>query len=259
MDIFRSWRDSLFLLAPANLKLFLLVTLKSTLETYKVKCTRLVPVIVMASVVGAAYLIREEYLPRMITTAFASHTESAFTYLVLYILFLVVYGIAASLQRYIGYAATRPSVGLKNSRYFLAFWRYYLLLMFVSLSIILLFYLFAMVIPGLASCIHIPLLIAQSLFNITILFFLDSNGSLLQLGRAIVRTVMMVIYNAPIVALFCTLEVIAFFGYQATGCYQTWWLSLVPFFLSIPIINLWTNFYIKKVHEQPDLYFDGPK
>jgi len=258
MYILRAWRDSLSLLAPSNLKLFLLVTLKSTWETYKILFTRWVPIVVMASVVGVTYILKTILLPSILTTTFPP------SYLGLYILFLLLQSFLVYIQLYLGYAATRPSIGIKNDAYFLHFWRHTCLLMLIPISIIALFY-FLKLIPiyFLGYFFPIPyvllILLMHSIFNITILFFLDSDGSFKQLWCSVARTFTLVIYNVPLVSIVVTLEIISVFGYQALECYEIWWLAPIPFIMNIPLINLWTNFYIKKVHEQPDLYFDLPK
>jgi hypothetical protein len=256
MYIFRSWRDSLSLLAPANLKLFLLVTLKSTLETYKVLFTRLVPISVMVGIVGVPYVLKvvQPYMQAAIAHG-------------LYLLFLVLQFVFIYLELYVGYAAARPSIGIKNDAYFLRFLRYSCLLTIIPIVLYAEFFLMmfgayflmGIVVAESRSYAYALLLLLHCAFNIIILFFLDSDGSFKELWRSVVRAFTMIAYNLPLMGIFFALEIGIVFGYQKLGCYETWWLASVPFLLSVPLINIYTNFYIKKVHEQPDLYFDVPK
>ena len=249
MYILRSWRDSLSLLAPANLKLFVLVTLKSTFETYKVLFTRWVPIVTMLSMVGVTYVM----------WVFVGPNISDLSSVGLFFLFFLVRSVLAYLQVYIGYAASRPSIGLKSDAYFLRFWRHTCALMLVPLAIVTVYALIWIGAPALRDYEHLMALLMHCVFNIIILFFLDSDGSLRELCRSVVRALTMIVYNLPLMSILFAFEIGGVFGYQKLELYGTWWLVSMPFILSVFLINLYTNLYIKKTHEQPDLYFDVPK
>jgi len=108
-----------------------------------------------------------------------------------------------------------------------------------------------------------------------LLFFLDSDGSIKQLWYAVVRAVKMTIYNLPLLfvsmAFLWVATVIAvrsfvlIIHYLASAWFATYTLEVVALLLFYAclfkplLINIWTNIYIKKLHEMPDLYFKQPK
>lgn len=268
MRLLRSWRDSLLLLAPQNFKLFALVTLKSTFETYKA-LTRvwyifLFPVIIL---IQRLYFGREAFEARfMAPLSVPSYIMTG----VLYVGFAVWVTVAFCL-------ATRASIGQKTSHYFDKYKRFILVLALVAIVLwqfsfwwnrFFASYYYELtaaraLVPALAALVlsdFVPLLI------FFILFYLDSDGSIKQLWIAAVRAVKMTVYNLPLLLVLMTVIALPVLmlikyatshqwsGYMNTGAFLLYVLILKPL-----LINLWTNIYIKKLHEMPDLYFNQPK
>lgn len=270
MRLLRSWRDSLLLLAPQNFKLFALVTLKSTFDTYKVLARAvwyfwMLPIII---------LFQQLYWGKEAFTAQFKAPLSMPMYLfigVLYIGFAVWMTVAYCLS-------TRPSIGQKNRVYFERHGRFILILALVAILLwqfnfwrnrFFPFYYYELtsalaLIPALTAFVlpdFVPLL------TFFILFFLDSDGSVKQLWNAVVRAVKMTVYNLPlllVLMMVITLPMLMLAkyatSYQWSGYAWNIGAPLFYMFLLKPLlVNIWTNIYIKKVHEMPELYFNQPK
>lgn len=259
MGLLHSWRDSLLLLTPHNFKLFALATFKSIIETYKVLARVwylwLLPVIVPMVLVASGL-----YYVSLGSTFFESLLFHMFG------LFLLTICVWMSVLCCL---ATRPSNEQKNLNYFKDHVRFFLLLAF---AVILLwqfdFWLHWLKIfsrsythesASLFRALEFLLLADfMPLWIFFILFFLDSDGGIKQLLFAAVRAVQMTVYNLPLlIVLVFALVVPSFILAHATVAYQ--WpeyigLLLYLFLLKPLLINIWTNIYIKKLHETPKLY-----
>lgn len=269
MRLLRSWRDSLLLLAPQNFKLFALVTLKSTFETYKVMMRAvwyfwMLPVII---VIQQLYLGKEAFEARFLTPLSVPY----------YIMVGALYVGFAAWVTITFCLATRPSIGQKNRLYFDNHRRFILPLACIAIALWLLgFWLsrfFNSVHYELTSALAlVPALVVfmlpdfVPLLTFFILFFLDSDGSIKELWTAAVRAVKMTVYNLPLLLILMTIitvPVLMLFTYgtlhQWSGYMNLGMLLLYIFLLKPLLINLWANIYIKKLHEMPDLYFNQPK
>lgn len=269
MKLLRSWRDSLLLLAPQNFKLFALVTLKSTFETYKVLARTvwyfwLLPVIIL---IQQLYWSKEAFLAKFMAPLSVPY----------YIMTGVLYVGFAVWITVVFCLATRPSIGKKTLDYFQKHARFILILALIAILLWQLHFWWNRFFPSYyyeltAALALVPALTALILSDFVplltffILFFLDSDGSVKQLWYAAVRAVKMTVYNLPLLVILVVGMVLPVFmlirygtSHQWSGYIYVGALLLYLLLLKPLIINIWTNIYIKKLHEMPDLYFKQPK
>jgi hypothetical protein len=259
MTLVQAWIDSLSLLKPKNLKLFLLVTLKSVTDTYKILLKYwwwLFGIIIGCFVVS--YLrddsvmgIRNFSVQDGLLVIDYSWTEklSAWVYQVL--LFATI-------------VATRSSLEQKDCTYFRRYMIYFLLIVPLLFIVPLKFWPTSM----------------SPLYFFALLFFLDSPKRLLYLQKinghracdllfSVIRALKMIIYNFPL--LLCIGLAIRIledtFGYLFISPLLVSGVPLFRIFRIFHIIGvallpvsvcLYTNIYIKKLHDQFDLYFKQP-
>ena len=226
MTLFQAWRDSVSLLKPKNLKLFVLVTLKSIIDTYKVLFFYWWWLLVI--IIGCFI---EPYIWAMNSVTYAYlEIISFFAYQMLLFACLL---------------ATRPSLMPKDCAYFRSHTVY-----FAPIALILAFF---------------PMLVWPNslslLYLLMVLFFLDSDKKILSKDwlLALWNSFIMFIYNYPlffIVGIFFYAPVYCFYSYV----YLTLLMANIIGALLIPIaVCAYTNIYIKKLHDQFDLYFKQPK
>lgn len=266
MYLLQSWKESLLIFKPANFKLFLLVTVRSIWETYKI-------------------LFRYFWWLIAVLLTVPFHR----TVLCLLILFL-----GSLLFVYIVILTVRSSVSLKNWGYFKkyilsyyiipfliivpVFFTYYShvlfnrpggLTSFISLSQIITFvlpvpiqYILSETIRSgqLELSVFFQLLISPFIVLFT-LFYLDSDKGFRSIMLSFIRSVKMIIYNYPgyfiiysIIFLFLHLFLSILFKYLFVEFAWSVWFYSIIFLIPIPIC-IFTNFYIKQVHEQFSLYF----
>jgi hypothetical protein len=256
MTLLQSWADSLTLFKPKNLQAFVLMTFKSIVETYKIVGHYfwwVILLIVMCAV--APYFINlHEYMVYNIQYKHVFFIVSVCLYQLLFI--------ATCLS-------ARSSIEQKDSQYFIAqFKRMIFVWLFVSLFVVLF----------VADFDYVGSLITSHATVFTILFFADSesyvekkfmlpsNGFekfLLSLWKSIVMTM----YNLPLMMIVTNvMRVLIWVGSQCIGklviasgmpIYPQWFLfDNVAGALLLPIfVCLYSNIYIKKVHDQFDFYF----
>ncbi len=265
MRLLRSWRDSLLLLAPQNFKLFGLVTLKSTFETYKAMAHVwyfwTLPVIV---VIQRLYFGREAFEAQFIAPLSVPY----------YIMMGVLYVGLAVWVTVTFCLATRPSIGQKTLRYFDEYKRSVLTLALVAILLWQCIFWWNRFFASFHYELTSFRALGQALEFFTlvdfvplciffILFYLDSDGSIKQLWTAVVRAVKMTVYNLPLLLVLMiavTLPVFMLFIHANSYQWPEYIGLLLDIFLLKPLlINLWTNIYIKKLHEMPELYFNQPK
>lgn len=249
MNVWSEWKDSLSLLYPANLKLFLLVALNALRQAFIIWLQHfwmLIGLVLFCLVLersGGIGVLR-----------LAAITVGSFALLVEFIL------------------AMRPSVGLKNYTYFNHYFSHLIACIALLYGTAGLYSVFmrknAFVFNGmLAVFIAVMTVLAA-------MFFLDGKASIKNLLGSLYRALKMFFYNLPFICvsvvvgylLFCML----FYGMSAlifrvvdTTLYPTFYnyffllLSILFFFCVTSVgICFFGNLYVKKSQEQYTLYFD---
>jgi hypothetical protein len=249
MQLLHAWRDSLSLLAPSNLKLFLMVSLKSVIEAYKVFFKNwwwwvfgLFGALLI--IIGLAFFE---------LTGYSKVARSIF-FVLIAIFNLFSWGIFV--------LAARPSVAIKNYTYFKHyFWP--LLLVVVMWAILLVSstsltvflatnnYILQIILFVLSG--HISLLTFLWTF-----FWFDSDKRPRSAWISFTRALEMFVYNYPLFIIFFITYFIGIILLVLLS-YLIWPVDFIShFFINSVAICLLMNLYIKKLHEQPDLYFNQP-
>lgn len=251
MTLLQSWKDSILFFQPKYFKLFALVTVKSLIEAYKLlfKYWWWLFVLVAATAyatVYASYYAEQYYF-------YAQWAHIILRYLLFFAVCLV----------------TRPSMEKKTCAYFRTYFPYF---GYVVASLLILIRTQYSIMPY-----------AGPLYIFCLLFFLDSDKKLKQLLFALFRGFKMFIYNYPLyfilffgfvlfryvvmlaVAYFFILfagQLFTFFNGRAALVIQitqaTSEIIDVSFLMPL-MICMFANIYIKKLHEQFDIYFKQPK
>jgi len=246
MQLLQSWKESLLIFKPANFKLFLMVTIKSIVETYKILLKNFWWLLGLLFLLG--YVRNFAFFGRSLNF--------------LQIIISVFFGV---LFFYVIILATRSSVELKGWSYF----KKYLLVRFpyaiflVGFSILfnqwmIEKFLFApaclelFLFPFMLNVIVISFLLFSPLVIFFTLFLLDSENDFNAIWRSFIRALKMVIATYPccliIYAIFYIGFLLVFNISDVLGDY------LFILFLPIPIC-FFTNLYIKQVHDKFDFYF----
>lgn len=271
MNIVQSWKDSLLLLLPQNFKLFALVTLKSIMDTYKTLFKYWWFLYVMATVcTGLLFWIGvRELKPGWYDTNSELFKQASIYHLqtILYMLGMIIaLAIIYIACLFIVCLTARSSIKQKNYRYYFDYLKRYWYL----LCIIFLLYVRINGVP----IKSIPLMYSFSI--ILFLFTFDARPSLKALWRSGMNSLRFMVYNMPLLVLlelFVRLidKVMIFINYLFVAAalvrpfhvggitfvgLSTAMLSLI---LSPILIVILTNLYIKRVHDQPELYFPTPK
>lgn len=241
MKLIQSWAESLTLLKPENFKLFLLVTLKSIIETYKVLFTKFWVIIIfsLGMDIGAYHILMRtqelQILPSM---------QIALWFTVFFGATLALMGLCMTI-----FLSARASVGLKNWSYLLSYWRHFI------------YFLFAWFVAMICKSFLLILLIYWILF---VAFMLDTNGYLKPVGVSFWRSLKMMAYNFPFIVITTALFSLLFFPIEKLLFNHDASLSLWEFIVRFCVVNLiqlpvlvcfFINFYIKRKHEQFNLYF----
>ncbi len=251
MFLLRSWKESLALFVPKNFKLFLLVTIKSAVETYGflVYYFWWLMLLVLVFDMGCYY---PECVLKGTTWA---RIETTLKLLLLFVLFVLV----------------RPSVPLKNYTYIKQQIRKSLL------GFLVIYGFFYMIRPEIGSFVmnsfskllgpstafnllytllifiydDAPLVILP-VFVFSVLFFLDSVGSIKEFFLSVWRGIKMFFFNFPFCLLSIMIVLLIWKGLLATfGIYgQYLFFSFIPF-----VVSYFKNMYVKRLHDQFNLYF----
>lgn len=247
MTLIQSWMDSLQLLKPKNLQLFAMVTLKSIVEAYKLLFKYF------------WWLL----IAQIMCYKFFSLTAIIIAIVLQKLLFFIVCTI------------TRPSIAKKDLAYFQA--QLYPLLYFIVfwLGLIGIGYLFgeSMIIPQQIGALPF---FAWSIFFT--LFFLDSEKTPKSFFLAMWNALKMIAYSLPLVlcvyafiwifdviVLWIIDSIIDLIFHVSAHLGLKWAVPILRFIilmrpivesLLLPIgICTYANIYIKKLHDQFDLYF----
>ncbi len=238
MNIVSSWKNSLQVLHPDNLKNFLLVSLKTVGDVYGVMNH---PLPARGNWFVAAALIILISLTNIIN------------YLNLYWLEALLNNTFFHSLVFLFCLVMRPSVGVKNLEYY----RFYLHRFWWLLLI-------SVVLGGFTPIFVVPLFFMTYIFFI--LFCFDTHGSIQELIQALRNSAVMLIYNLPLcVVFYVALAVVNYiFLYNLVAFVLGYWggltMVVILYLFFIPIeVSLLTNFYIKRLHDQPELYFVQPK
>jgi hypothetical protein len=225
MQFLISWWDSLLVFKPGNARLFALVTLNAFTCLYR-----------------AAYLY---CVPLMLGLMISMVFTGTRWFLLPFILLLI--------YLFILYVAARASTWRKDGSYFLAYGKH---LVWFSL-----FFVMWLVMLCSLSLLGIPCWFAQlplyaplfPFFSLTIAFLCDSDGSFRAAMGSIYRGFLFVAYNLPVCIIFC-----AFFMVIAHLLFMLLPVMIAQIFLILLwplVICTYINLYIKRVHEQFNLYF----
>ena len=242
MTLIQAWIDSLSLLKLKHLKLFILVTLKSIVDTYKILLKYwwwLFGIIVACFIMS--YHLTDSFID--------------------YVWIKRISDWAYQILLFATIIATRPSLEQKNCAYFRFYMRYFLITALFLLIAPLWIW------PRGLSVIYffIILFYMDSIKRTTILKKTLHTGDL---GISIFRAIKMIIYNYPLLLcigliIYIPLYFFAFLIFLYSSLiinyiYLSLLLNIIYALLSPIIVCLYTNIYIKKLHDQFDLYFTQP-
>jgi len=235
MQLLQSWKESLLIFEPSNFKLFLIVTVKLIWETYKILFKYFWLVIMF-------YILSLRFQRG---TGLVFSVKIALNIVIIFAIFLTV----------------RLSVSIKNLAYFNEKFRNYFIPFMLGLSCFVCFWFLLLLFDSwIASLIwDLNLSLTLGFFVLLpvavffFLFLLDSDGRIQFLVSSLIRAIKMTLYNYP----FCFIVYGIIFVLSFLLRYR---MPGVDFdalmILSLPIpICVFSNLYIKQVHEHFDLYF----
>ncbi len=245
MQLIHAWKNIITFFYPSNIKFFLLITVNSILQAYKIIMKYWWWLIVIIGGLNVLWWQNTRFF--------------LLISVLLYYLFIFVFCLS-----------TRPSIEKKDMAYFCS----YLLLFFPAmagfLGIKLIGTSVIKFIGPLGNWQSIYLFIKTFTYATQVFFlffFLDSTHSIKQFLLSFVRAIKMTIYNYPICLIFglsiVGIEIV--FSFIVGRWLFTWKeidlllraISLINIFVFSPLqLSIFTNMYIKKLHEQFDYYFN---
>jgi hypothetical protein len=243
MTLLQSWADSLTLLKPKHLQLFVMVTIKSIIEAYKLYFKYFWWLLLAMPL----FL----FITPDVATAWKNNDVSSLAR------YATLLGIATSLYGLLFLAAcfaTRPSILQKDCAYFRAQFKKIIVYWFAWGLLRVLLMKYAVSFGKTTFYLGNTSLRAPELIFF-VLFFADSDGGLKNVFASFWNTLKLVVYNFPLI-----FSINFVFGLS---------LFLLSYFLNIsslmqiiigafcmPIgVCTYTNIYIKRLHDQFDLYF----
>ena len=222
MTLVQSWVDSLTLLKPKNLQLFAMVTIKSIIEAYTLYL-RYFWWIFIGMVICYFLLIDPDTTARGVTLSVL--VLSQFFYALLFLAACFV---------------TRPSIMRKD-------WKY-----FTSKQAVL----------CIAYCSLLIFVVGSGLSPWSIflvLFFIDSDLRPKSFFLSMWNALKMVIYNYPLIVIMGICLYLPVLIFDNTFFINPLLRNIIAALL-LPIgVCTYTNIYIKKLHDQFDLYFNKPQ
>jgi len=242
MQLLQAWQDSLTFFYLQNLKLFILITIRSIIEAYKIIITYW------------------WWLLLLISGLFVwGHSAMFFLFIsrACYYLFVFIFSLA-----------TRPSVAQKNCVYFFSYFLFILPAFAGVVGIKFSEIVLREILP--IDNMQFFYLLLKSFSYPTqlffVFFFLDSDHTINQFFYSFVRAVKMTCYNYLIClffgSLFLGLEVLFSFF---VGSFLFSWedigltlriVALINMLIVVPLqLSIFANIYIKKLHKQFDYYF----
>lgn len=235
MNIISSWKHSLQFLKPDHLKTFMLITLKTITDTYKSMNS---PLPAGGNWFLAGILVLCISLTNIIK------------YLNLFGLQEVLINGTLFFIYFMFCLGMRSSVGVKDKEYFIAYLRSFWGLLVVTILL------------GLTPIFIIPLLFITYIFFL--LFSFDTSGTMQGIMRAGRNSMVMVIYNLPIILLvYIGLSIINLVMYGLVAFSLGNWggltMVIIVYAVFVPIeIAVLSNVYIRRLNDQPELYFVQP-
>ena len=273
--LFQSWKESLSVFAPKNVKLFFLVNIKRILESYKFILLH-VGWLILLTIAAEVWYNRYSMI----------HGQSYFLIIPLLGWFSVFF---------LMYLIIRPSIKRKSFNYYKDYKKHFLSFIILSVLFFILAVLFGKLLAHASKWLvlflfkgqplpefliigylvllrlltatflfslpfaNIPIYIAP-LLTFWILFMLDSNGGIRALWQSIVRGCKMVWYNYPFCFIMFSLLCLLWYGLDIL---IVWLFGASSFFylpfiynLLLPIpLSIFTIFYTKRIHEQFGLYY----
>lgn len=238
MTLVQSWIDSLRLLKPKNLQLFAMVTLKSIIEAYKLMFKYFWWLVLVI----AAFLL---FVPDYRAVIYAHDIANIAFYAQMTGIAYLLYTLLLLAVCFI----TRPSVVKKDCNYFrtqykkiILYWLLWVILLTISSVKMVLT-------PLLQISAYSPWWI------FLVLFYVDSEGGWNNLFLSMWRTLKMIIFNYPLLIVMGICFYLPIFIVNK----HIFISPLMRTFLSsllLPIgVCTFANIYIKKLHDQFDLYF----
>ncbi len=278
MQLIQSWKMSLRLFKPSNLKLFLLVTAKSICQVYRAMICYFWPLIIMALTIHKYKLSYSASLPKwliffdaateilLIFFVFVAVRSSVSRKTVLYYMrhlpYLIPFGLWASFMYGLNYVLTYHKL-LTTIQVFSVLFA----IVTGGLGLLALGYL--LTIRNASKLIgHLPYAIVADFSRLWFipfgsfftLFMLDSDGRPMTIVKSLRRAMIMIYYNYPAVILLylCSAIIYGVFLFlillTPADSWAPWGLFLAP----IPI-SLFANFYIKYLHAQFSFYYGEKK
>lgn len=239
MTLVQSWIDSLNLLKPKNFQLFAMVTLKSIIEAYKLLIKYfwwIVPTFILFVV---ALFFTLTYLYPSYYGSLKPTPDLTLAWFYMPVGFYVIYLLLFLAVCFI----TRPSIAKKDCSYLQAQYKKIILYSFILAAF------------GASS------LSAWSIF--LVLFFLDSRGGPKNFLLSMWYALKMIIFNYPLLAIIGIMLNLPIWLINVVYIYKYNQMFMLPVMiyngiaiLLLPIgICIYANIYIKKLHDQFDLYF----
>lgn len=242
MELIQSWRESLALLKPPQVKILLFVTVKALKELFTNPYSLLVIVLLGITTTFSEIYYNFHELTRGSSIFFLISAALSIILTLLLILYI------------------RPSVMPKNRFYFLHYWRHLLYILVLYAAFLILFIFF----PSVMTYGSIVWLLLSTIW---ILFFCDRNATLKTFGHSLVRGVLMIVYNAPVLIIITIVWYALYIIFFATILYivriRSEYLLFAVFALNIIIFYpIWycmmNTMYVKRLHDQFSLYFGRP-
>ena len=263
MYVLHAWKSSLQILIPRNFKLFLLVTLKTIMSTFKSYLKYGWPFILIVGFGMGMFVSLNK--PEFIE-AFREGTISDTTYWLL-AAFLLVFILAYVFSNFLVAIFARPSVDQKNCAYLRAFtWRYFMGYILLNTFFMIVYgilstdwsqvgadmwqeQLVTTTMPGnLVQHFFVLVWYITNLFGI--LFYLDLGGSFSSIFKSIWFAIKMTFYNVPFVAIVAGVLLLG----ARIGDDYVQILSYLHIILYPLVFCFITTLYTKKVHDQARLY-----
>lgn len=218
MHLLNAWKESLSILKPANLKLFLLVTLKSILYVYELMFKKFWSLLLILIIAGVAV----EIVIRVYTAPFtnlgdyigwisggtAASEQTTLQIPLLLLLNTLWLLFAACFAKCFIYLLARPSVHLKDYRYIFSYAKRFMYIFFYNLFFIILSILCAVLALELINWVFLnktilslvdkAMVAAASLWGFFILFIFDSDGTVLSSIKSLWRAIKMWMLNFPV-------------------------------------------------------------
>jgi hypothetical protein len=253
----QSWVESLKILIPKNLKLFMLASLNAMRRA-------LIPVIVFSIAYGVMFFIG------MMAMRFVPHVQ-----IPKFLSFLIAHSLHGAILFWLFGLAwlIRPSVRKTDIHYFFAGIPKMIVVTLIGLVLFFIMVakseiIFSTLFPRLnlkATFIFevILFLLWASIYS---LFLFDQKLSIKNVILSLYRSVLFVFYNLPFLILLfgftigCVYFILYFYRSSSAMVPPFIWLSQIinlaaPYLVILLIISMLSVFYTKRVHEQYELYF----